>query len=274
MGLLGLIPIKRWVVVLASIGDCKVFHWHCSTGAVSEITEGNRHNSRDARDCGGRLGPAENGGMPDTRNFSLHTAVCEESDLLFFVSDGVHDNLDPEHLGFMPHEILGDIYPQCQDLGITAEDDWDTIDLKAVELIKNAYRKWRLGCIIEKARAAKNSSASAASTLSPLTNALENDANSSRSGTGSSSSSLSGSSATTMTAPALPGSRCSWGTEECLLPGDVVPAILDHCIGSTAASRVAMEESDGTPLAADYKLYPGKMDHTTCACIRVTNYSL
>ena len=68
---------------------------------------------------GGRLGRANAQGTADLRNFELVTDSCtlqtarsysnsvvhqssypvDEGDLICLVSDGVHDNLDPEHFG-------------------------------------------------------------------------------------------------------------------------------------------------------------------------------
>jgi len=36
------------------------------------------------------------GGDADLRNLGLYMAPCEEGSLIIVVSDGVHDNLDPE----------------------------------------------------------------------------------------------------------------------------------------------------------------------------------
>ena len=49
------------------------------------------------RDPGGRLGPyiGPKGG-PDLRNLGLFMTLCEQDSLVFILSDGVHDNLDPE----------------------------------------------------------------------------------------------------------------------------------------------------------------------------------
>ena len=41
---------------------------------------------------------------PDLRNFRVHIARCCEGDMLLLVSDGVHDNLDPELRGSLPSQ--------------------------------------------------------------------------------------------------------------------------------------------------------------------------
>ena len=109
-------PVKKWAAILATVGDCKAFLWRVGKGEVVEITEGNRHNSRDVRDCGGRLGPAQENCEPDLRNFFTSFCVCEEGDLLMLMSDGVHDNLDPENLGYLPCDLPPHIYQDLTSL--------------------------------------------------------------------------------------------------------------------------------------------------------------
>jgi serine/threonine protein phosphatase PrpC len=60
------------------------------------LTKGNRKNVYDARDSGGRLGPYVGEGAPDLRNITANYTICEEDDIILLVSDGVHDNLDPQ----------------------------------------------------------------------------------------------------------------------------------------------------------------------------------
>jgi len=59
----------QWEFVLASIGDCKAFCY--SNGEITDITHGNRQNTSDPRDCGGRLGPHLEEGKPDLRNLNV-----------------------------------------------------------------------------------------------------------------------------------------------------------------------------------------------------------
>ena len=44
----------------------------------------------------GRLGPQLEGGEPDLRNLGVYVHLLDDGDLIALVSDGVHDNLDPE----------------------------------------------------------------------------------------------------------------------------------------------------------------------------------
>jgi len=98
-------PEIQWAFICASIGDCKAFCWSPSTGKVVDITVGNRTNLTDAQDPGGRIGPYLQGGTPDLRNLDLYLHPCSKGDILLLVSDGVHDNLDPQQLGKNPKEF-------------------------------------------------------------------------------------------------------------------------------------------------------------------------
>lgn len=86
---------------------------------VSDITTGNRVT--DAKITGGHLGPKsgpnESQLVPDLGNFTLHITPCSKGDMFVMVSDGVHDNLDPESLNIDP-EAVGLDYPQWNDVPI------------------------------------------------------------------------------------------------------------------------------------------------------------
>ena len=106
----GQIDEKRdWAFVFGSVGDCKVFLYNPSSTAVTDITSSNRTDSESAADCGGRLGPCDRDGKPDLRNLFVGSATVRRNDLILIVSDGVHDNLDPELLGKHPRDIDDEI---------------------------------------------------------------------------------------------------------------------------------------------------------------------
>lgn len=91
----------KWGFLCCSVGDCKAF---CvSRNKVTEITVGSRYGAMDASDCGGRLGPQIEG-EPDLRNLQLFFHPCHVNDVILLLSDGIHDNFDPEHLGKSPRE--------------------------------------------------------------------------------------------------------------------------------------------------------------------------
>lgn len=121
--------------VVASLGDCKAFHYMHRSNEFTDITEGNRQNLTDARDPGGRLGPYIDGG-PDLRNLHLYYRIAEKDDIILLMSDGVHDNFDPQQLGISPEE--------AQLEGKTWEEA-EKLNPARVELYKNNFRKKWLG---------------------------------------------------------------------------------------------------------------------------------
>eukprot|EP01104_Vermistella_antarctica_P006551 TRINITY_DN1725_c0_g1_i1.p1 TRINITY_DN1725_c0_g1~~TRINITY_DN1725_c0_g1_i1.p1 ORF type:complete len:893 (-),score=194.36 TRINITY_DN1725_c0_g1_i1:65-2743(-) len=51
-------------------------------------------------------------------------------------------------------------------------------------------------------------------------------------------------------------------------PRLMVRTLIKYCVDTTSKARTFMETKT-EQLPKDYKLYPGKMDHTTCVCLRV-----
>ncbi|ELR13488.1 protein phosphatase 2c-related protein [Acanthamoeba castellanii str. Neff] len=129
---------SQWVFVCVSVGDCKAYLYSPSSRQVIDVTRaGNRSAKADMSDPGGRLGPTVGrGGDADLRNLGLYMAPCEEDSLLLVVSDGVHDNLDPEHLGLSPNDVGVD------------QDKWDS-NFEALEKAKHLFRS---SCLMQKIR--------------------------------------------------------------------------------------------------------------------------
>eukprot|EP01119_Soliformovum_irregulare_P001308 TRINITY_DN11037_c1_g1_i1.p1 TRINITY_DN11037_c1_g1~~TRINITY_DN11037_c1_g1_i1.p1 ORF type:complete len:642 (+),score=207.30 TRINITY_DN11037_c1_g1_i1:1974-3899(+) len=94
----------RWAFVCVNIGDCKAYHYSASRKEVYDIT-GNRASVVDPRDPGGRLGPQLSDGSADLRNLSVYQTICDDNDILLILSDGIHDNIDPQHLGKTPQDF-------------------------------------------------------------------------------------------------------------------------------------------------------------------------
>lgn len=84
---------QKFLFTFVNLGDCKAYYYSPSNQKLIDVTEGNRKNSPDPRDPGGRIGPYKEGGRPDLRNLSIHAVPCEEGDIFTLVSDGIHDNL-------------------------------------------------------------------------------------------------------------------------------------------------------------------------------------
>eukprot|EP00026_Physarum_polycephalum_P008264 Phypoly_transcript_08345.p1 GENE.Phypoly_transcript_08345~~Phypoly_transcript_08345.p1 ORF type:complete len:424 (+),score=60.08 Phypoly_transcript_08345:205-1476(+) len=118
----------EWAFVCASVGDCKAFL--CSNGVITEITQGNRKNVTDARDCGGRIGPHDDG-EPDLRNLNVYISPCLPGDIIIMCTDGVYDNLDPEHLGKLPKDLPKDYY--------LSADTWEELEPMKAMYAKNTY---------------------------------------------------------------------------------------------------------------------------------------
>eukprot|EP01120_Amphizonella_sp_Union-15-10_P005480 TRINITY_DN1630_c0_g1_i2.p1 TRINITY_DN1630_c0_g1~~TRINITY_DN1630_c0_g1_i2.p1 ORF type:complete len:390 (-),score=69.41 TRINITY_DN1630_c0_g1_i2:82-1251(-) len=121
----------------ASVGDCKAFVYHRKADKVIDVTAGNRLHVKDKRDPGGRLGPYCTGGTPDLRNLSLYFVRCHPGDLIISMSDGVHDNLDPEQLGLNPSDL--DI--QIPKRSIKDVKEWSSLDRQEAEDVKNIHRE-------------------------------------------------------------------------------------------------------------------------------------
>eukprot|EP01129_Flabellula_baltica_P017425 TRINITY_DN9655_c0_g1_i1.p1 TRINITY_DN9655_c0_g1~~TRINITY_DN9655_c0_g1_i1.p1 ORF type:complete len:409 (-),score=83.19 TRINITY_DN9655_c0_g1_i1:20-1246(-) len=114
-----------WVCI--SIGDCKALHYDKVHTTTVDISAGNRNNLSDARDPGGRIGPYINDGDPDLRNLGIYVSYCNEGDIMMIVSDGVHDNLDPQAIGMTPRDFDLD-YDSWHDVpydeGIDLKIEW------------------------------------------------------------------------------------------------------------------------------------------------------
>lgn len=207
----------KWGFVCVSLGDCKAFHYSQKTSTFVDITRGNRRNLTDAKDPGGRLGPYIAVGQPDLRNLQLYYQLAEPGDLIFLVSDGIHDNLDPQQLGTTPGEA---------DIANTATwEEAEKMSPKAVEAYKDGFRmKWLQDAFSKKSG---NNNEATQSTDNASTDSAD------------------------------------------VAPQQIVEVLLRHAVDITSSSRDFMESYPHKRLPHNFKLYPGKMDHVSCVCIRV-----
>ncbi|GAM17361.1 hypothetical protein SAMD00019534_005360 [Acytostelium subglobosum LB1] len=120
-------PPSKWGFICASVGDCKAFHFNHATKKFVDITKGNRQSVDDCKDPGGRLGPYVANGHPDLRNLCLHFLPCQENDIIILVSDGVHDNLDPQTIGVQPKDIQ------------LPHESWESMDAEKAQESKIKY---------------------------------------------------------------------------------------------------------------------------------------
>jgi len=136
-----ILECPNWAFMGVSVGDCKAFRWSNKNRKVIDITEGNRSSLSDPTDPGGRIGPYLEEGAPDLRNIDLYFEMCEEGDLILLLSDGVHDNLDPQFLGKLPSEF--NIHTQT----------WKEAELLYPDLLdstKTSYRNKMIEDIIDR----------------------------------------------------------------------------------------------------------------------------
>jgi len=124
----------RWVFVGISVGDSLIYRYSVKGKCVTELTMSDRTGG--VRDAGGSLG----GPDPDLRNLTYHCCLVDEGDLLIAVSDGVHDNLDPEVLQ-VPLEEAG-----ISDPNITG---WNQVDDSTKNEKKRKFKENKLCQIIE-----------------------------------------------------------------------------------------------------------------------------
>ncbi|XP_049850667.1 uncharacterized protein LOC126323719 [Schistocerca gregaria] len=129
---------NEWALVMTSVGDCKALVYNCRDQRCVDVTFGNRRNIRDARDPGGRLGPCQRDGLPDLRNLYNYYWPLNSDDRLIVISDGVHDNLDPQLLGKLPLDIADSLRPHLRDLASRAPT-WSSLNPHSVETIKSEY---------------------------------------------------------------------------------------------------------------------------------------
>jgi len=131
-------------LLCASVGDCKAFLYQRKADKVIDITAGNRLHVKDKRDPGGRLGPYLTGGTPDLRNLTLYFVRCHPGDLIIAMSDGVHDNMDPEQLGLKPNTLP--VKYKKKDLKEVKE--WTVLARGEIEEVKNCYREQFLHSLV------------------------------------------------------------------------------------------------------------------------------
>jgi len=214
---------EPWIFACVSIGDCKAYYYNAKDKTIRDITAGNRKNVYDARDPGGRLGPYVDEGNPDLRNVAVYYTNCEEDDLLLIVSDGVHDNLDPQILGIPPSEIDPVNYGNLKEWkGFTSDEEVE--DLKTKHMLKILSSGLISGSEDEKKLRQKIFSFSVGED-EPMNSTL-----------------------------------------------NVTNRIMKHCLQVTGKGREWMEQNPKEKLPMDYGNFPGKMDHATCAIIRVGDF--
>lgn len=151
-----------YVLISLNIGDCKTFiirKFDEKDIDAIDMTVESKRTARDKTDPGGRLGPYENNAA-DVRNLTLSTIGIWPGDYICLVSDGVHDNLDPETLGKSLEFSIrrnADLAKELLDLKVDKETEdiiippeyednvgWEKIALLNGELLKTEYREYSM----------------------------------------------------------------------------------------------------------------------------------
>lgn len=182
---------KEYFFIYVTLGDCKFFHYSTQENILSDLTFGNRKNLTDASDPGGKLGGSE----LYLNNLDISFKKVKEGDFIIAMSDGVHDNFDPQSVGILPSEL------NLPDL------PWESIDYQKLSQVKGKFTENEILKII---------------------NELDD-----------------------------------------LNPESIVVALTERTRVLTQASRTFMETNPKQKLPADLKEYPGKLDHASCACVKV-----
>jgi hypothetical protein len=121
----------KWVYSGVSVGDTKLYRCSVQMGSVQEITMTDPQKE-SVRDAGGHLGE-----HPSFLN--LHSICCmlDEGDILLLLSDGVHDNLEPEFLGVSP-QYFGRL---CRNSGLAA------LSLPSSPSNRPRECRWAIACV-------------------------------------------------------------------------------------------------------------------------------
>ena len=82
---------------------------------------------QNSADPGGKLGPRDGEPKPDLRNLNIFWQYCEEGDYIIVVTDGVYDNFDLRHQGYIP-----------SDVGLEGSD-WFTCAKDAAEVLNRRH---------------------------------------------------------------------------------------------------------------------------------------
>eukprot|EP01088_Endostelium_zonatum_P015016 TRINITY_DN3509_c0_g1_i1.p1 TRINITY_DN3509_c0_g1~~TRINITY_DN3509_c0_g1_i1.p1 ORF type:complete len:949 (-),score=233.22 TRINITY_DN3509_c0_g1_i1:67-2913(-) len=306
---------EEWRMITVGVGDCRAYHltYHNSKNGIPIIRDATperlyssdevkNKEAKDAgkarymnfSDCGGRIGPLLEGCAPDLRNCAIGICDLREGDLVMIVSDGVYDNLDPQHFGITP-DALGidlvmsprsgsskmansskDMNNNNNNIGqertrkqstssrsptqpIIAGKDWEkVVDWQAVDEIKKKYMTEFIRDIL----LGTTPPGKANVNFVPVNESKQVKFNP----TGEISAS-----------GKLSKSRKKVAVKSNLQPGEVIGAkhvvesLLRHCTLVTESSRKWMEQNPLQRQPRDYAQFPGKLDHSTCLAIHLAH---
>ncbi len=178
--------------------------------------------------------------------------VCEQGDLVWVVSDGVHDNIDPQIMGYQPHQMRNVAYGEKSQQQYRLEeaeeedtfhqpplDDWESLPHRESTQLKNEFsirymEQLLLGGVSPRQLNRvfkKEGCAGATAEDAPTTNGHYHNGSKTRS----------------------------------LNPLIVTKKLLSHCVEITKAARTFMEENPDEEQPFNFQQFPGetKLVHTT-----------
>lgn len=120
----------KWALVAASLGDCKIYRFCRDTEQIIEITSDDT-TKISVRDAGGHLGIE-----CVWDNLTGYFCPLDEGDFVICMTDGVHDNLDPETLKISPHK-----------LGLNSES-WKDVSPEEAHAVRRSFRETRISQIL------------------------------------------------------------------------------------------------------------------------------
>eukprot|EP00005_Dracoamoeba_jomungandri_P000321 CAMPEP_0174257412 /NCGR_PEP_ID=MMETSP0439-20130205/6548_1 /TAXON_ID=0 /ORGANISM="Stereomyxa ramosa, Strain Chinc5" /LENGTH=1170 /DNA_ID=CAMNT_0015340483 /DNA_START=326 /DNA_END=3838 /DNA_ORIENTATION=- len=239
-------------LALVCVGDCKVYLYQRDSVTFTEVTYGNREDSTGT-DPGGRLGPqiAEMEGLPptlpDLRNLRSLFTPCNQGDIVIVVSDGIHDNIDPEKMGVTPDQIDSKY-----------SSSWDSLELATKLELKNRFTMDLFHHIFfNKPKASSLTSFSFKELQEELNKSIESIVAEQQDGWDDS------------------HLQRDYYTPEFLLESnyceesELTPLIatrnlIQHAVRTTLPIRHFMEVHPDQRQPKNSRMFPGKMDHTTC----------
>lgn len=149
-------------------GQCFVLR----EGTLLEMTKDTRKDLSNVRDPGGKMGLCSPIPLKmDERNLQFSLTPCRSKDLLFFMTDGVLDNLNPTRIGLHPSGIQTPYWVQekIREAGsLTGEElqellnvlnldytSWKDVPLEVANQIKSKFTKTILQILVSKGKTAE-----------------------------------------------------------------------------------------------------------------------
>lgn len=177
---------------------------------------------------------------------------------MLIVSDGVHDNIDPQSLGIAPSQLLSSTRSPfnnvcsemlaCVPQQVLSFDSWEEAENHYPKLADQAKTIFRQVTLLKLIQEIGNEKHSCSSSSSPANNNNCNNNNGS------------------VVDDSNDVSRLAFAVS----PKDITDKLVQYCHQITESSRQWMQQNPTGKLPNDYRAFPGKMDHTTAITFRVS----